>query len=119
MKSNETVQAMISIVVSNESRQDPLKIYGRITGQFGMGSQFVLFDKPSSNPVTVMPGQSIPLDLSKVDVPPSASALEISTNLNDLPNSQFTLRVGKPGETSEYVIHGNDGIVLRYNIVWG
>lgn len=128
VKSNDTVQATLSIVISNESRQDPFKIYGRISGRFDIGSQFALFDKSSSNPVTVMPGHNIPLDMSKVDVPSSANTLEISTNLydygvidpsNELPNGRVAFPVRQPGETTHAAIHGMNGNVLRFNVVWG
>ncbi|KMS95647.1 hypothetical protein BVRB_006220 [Beta vulgaris subsp. vulgaris] len=48
VKFSNNVQDTISVKLIKEDGEDPVDVYGRIAGRFGIGSEFVLFNKTQS-----------------------------------------------------------------------
>ncbi|XP_048500904.2 uncharacterized protein LOC125497597 [Beta vulgaris subsp. vulgaris] len=83
VKFSNNVQATISVKLINGDGEDPADVYGNISGRFGIGSQFQLFNKSQSQYIEVRPGEFIPLERDEVVVPGEASELEITAYLMD------------------------------------
>ncbi|XP_048500903.2 uncharacterized protein LOC125497596 [Beta vulgaris subsp. vulgaris] len=83
VKFSNNVQATISVKLINGDGEDPADVYGNISGHFGIGSQFQLFNKSQSQYIEVRPGEFIPLERDEVVVPGEASELEITAYLMD------------------------------------
>lgn len=124
---DDNVQATISIVMINGDGEDPAEVYGTIFGQFGIGSQFQLFNRTSNSYVSVSPGQNIPLEMPLVNVPSTATAVQITANLFDydtvssddeIANGNVVFPIGQSGQTSQGFIYGQYGNI-RVDVLWG
>ena len=127
VKFSNNVQATISVKLINGDGEDPADVYGNISGRFGIGSQFTLFNKSQSQYIEVRPGEFIPLERDEVVVPGEASELEITAYLMDydtlssddeIANGKAVFLVKSAGESDKKPISGKYGSI-EVNVVWG
>ncbi|KMS95649.1 hypothetical protein BVRB_006240 [Beta vulgaris subsp. vulgaris] len=127
VKFSNNVQATISVKLINGDGEDPADVYGRIAGRFGIGSEFVLFDKSQSQRIEVRPEEFIPLERDEVVVPAEASELEITAHLMDydtispddeIANGKAVFLVKSAGQSDKKPIAGQYGSI-EVNVVWG
>uniref|UniRef100_A0A803LJ64 DUF6598 domain-containing protein n=1 Tax=Chenopodium quinoa TaxID=63459 RepID=A0A803LJ64_CHEQI len=126
MASNN-VEATLSVTLENGDGEDPAQIYGNITGRFGIGSQFSLFNKLQSQRIEVRPGKFIPLSQSAVNVPGAAKEMEIEANLMDydslsaddeIANGKVVFLVKEAGVSETKPITGKHGSI-EVKVLWG
>ncbi|KMT11778.1 hypothetical protein BVRB_5g104810 [Beta vulgaris subsp. vulgaris] len=126
VKFSNNVQATISVKLINGDGEDLADVYGRIAGRFGIGSEFVLFNKSQNQYIEVRPGAFLPLERDEVVVPAEASELEITAHLMDydtitddeIANGKAVFLVKSAGENDKKPIDGKNGSI-EVNVVWG